>query len=172
MAHEGHRDISASGLGGSRTGHVSPAPGRLCGCRSLHLTLQEKTSCLGSGALITRFRQLGSSKRQTGFRLVLQTGIRGPGVGRAGPFRGLSPVSISAVQQSDPVIGYIHCLSRILFQSWSIPRDWTEFPVLDSSTSWLIHSQCRSLHLRTPNAPSSPLPPPPPWQPQVCSPCL
>ena len=47
--------------------------------------------------------------------------------------------------------------------SWSIPRDGIEFPVLYSRTLLLLHSQCHSLHLQTPNAPSSPRPPP--WQP-------
>ena len=31
-----------------------------------------------------------------------------------------------------------------------IPSDWIEFPVLYSRTSWLIHSQCKSLHFLTP----------------------
>lgn len=42
--------------------------------------------------------------------------------------------------------------------SFSVPRDWREFPVLRSRTSLLIHAQCHSLHLPTPNAPSVPLP--------------
>ena len=56
--------------------------------------------------------------------------------------------------------------------SWSITSDWIEFPVLYSRTSVLIHSKWNSFHLLTSNSPSMPLPPSPPWQPQVCSPCL
>ena len=42
--------------------------------------------------------------------------------------------------------------------SWSSPEVWIEFPVLDSRTPLLIHSQCHSLHLLTPTSPPSPLP--------------
>ena len=64
---------------------------------------------------------------------------------------------IPAVQHSDPVLNIYTFPFSYYPPSWSIPRDWTEFPVLDSRTSWLIHSQCHSLHLCTPNAPSLPL---------------
>ena len=47
-------------------------------------------------------------------------------------------------------------------QAVSIPGDWTEFPLLHRRISWLIHSPWHSLHLRSRNSPSSPLPPPPP----------
>ena len=43
--------------------------------------------------------------------------------------------------------------------------------MLYSRTSLLIHPKFCSLHLLTPNSQSTPLPPPPPWQPLVCSPC-
>ena len=56
--------------------------------------------------------------------------------------------------------------------SCSIPRDWIWFPGLYSRTSWLIHSECNSLHLLTPNSQSIPFTLPAPWQSQVCSPCL
>ena len=44
--------------------------------------------------------------------------------------------------------------------SWSIPRDWIWLPVLYSRTSLLIQSKYNSLHLKTPNSQSIPLPPP------------
>ena len=69
---------------------------------------------------------------------------------------------------------YIHIF--ILFShyppSCSITSNETEFPVLYSRISLLIHSRCNHLHLLTPNSKSIPLPhPTPPWHPQVCSPC-
>ena len=54
--------------------------------------------------------------------------------------------------------------------SCSIISDEIQFPVLHSRISLLIHSKCNSLHLLTPDSQSIPLPLPPPWQPQVCSP--
>ena len=42
--------------------------------------------------------------------------------------------------------------------------------MLYSRISLLIHSKCNSLRLLTPDSKSIPLLPPPPWQPQVCSP--
>ena len=46
--------------------------------------------------------------------------------------------------------------------SWSLSRDWVEFPVLYSRTSLPIHSKCNSLHLLPSSSPSIPLPPPSP----------
>ena len=77
---------------------------------------------------------------------------------------------VSAVLQSDPVIHlYTRPFSHHL-PSWSIPSDWTRFPVLSSRTSLLIHSKRSGSHLLTPRSLSSP--PPPPRQPQVSSVCL
>ena len=70
-----------------------------------------------------------------------------------------SVVPISAVQQSDPVIHTVTFLFSYNLPSCSIPREWTEFPVLYSRTSLLSHSQFRSLHLPTPSSPSIPAPP-------------
>ena len=41
----------------------------------------------------------------------------------------------------------------------SMPRDWIQFPVQYSRSSWLIPSKCNSLHLLTPNSLSILLPP-------------
>ena len=60
-------------------------------------------------------------------------------------------VPISAVRQSDPGIHTYTFFFSYHLPSWSIPRDWMEFPVLDSRTSLLIHSQCPSWHLLTPH---------------------
>ena len=46
--------------------------------------------------------------------------------------------------------------------SWSIPRDWTQLPVLCSRTSLFVHSKWNNAHLLTPNPQSIPLPPPSP----------
>ena len=59
---------------------------------------------------------------------------------------------------------YIYICFLSYLPSWSIPRDWIEFPVLYSRISLLIHCKCHSLHPRTPNFPSIPFPPPSPWQ--------
>ena len=48
--------------------------------------------------------------------------------------------------------------------------DQTQFPVLHSRISLLIHSKGNSLYPLTPSSQSLPLPLPPPWQPQVYSP--
>ena len=81
-------------------------------------------------------------------------------------------VPTSAIQQSDPVTN-IYILPFLYYlPSWSLLRDWIEFPGLYSRTSSLIHFKCNSLHLLTPNSQSVPLSPPPSWQPQVCSLCL
>ena len=71
--------------------------------------------------------------------------------------------SISAVQQSDPVICVCICVFFFLYYlpSCSISQDWIWLPVLYSRTSWRIHSWCLRLHLWTPNFPSIPLPPSP-----------
>ena len=53
---------------------------------------------------------------------------------------------------------HIHTFPFLYYlPSWSIPRDWTQFPVLYSRTSLPIHSKC-SLHTLTPNFQSIPLP--------------
>ena len=62
---------------------------------------------------------------------------------------------ISAAQQRDSVIHIYTFLFSYSLPSWSIPRDWTEFPVLDTRTSCPIHPQCRSLNLLTPKSPVS-----------------
>ena len=88
-------------------------------------------------------------------------------------------LSIPAVLQSDPVYVYIIAsLSHIHIQFFpqyppsSIISDWIQFPVLYSRISLLVHSKCNSLCLLIPNSHSIPLPPPPPWHSQVCSPNL
>ena len=55
-----------------------------------------------------------------------------------------SIVSVSAVQQSDGHTAIYPFPFSYYLPSWSSPRDWREFPVLDGRTSWLIHSQCHS----------------------------
>ena len=67
-----------------------------------------------------------------------------------------------------PVI-HIYTLFSHCLPSSSVTRDWISFPVLLRRTSSHIHSACNSLHLLTPNSPSIPLPPLPPWQLQVPS---
>ena len=85
-------------------------------------------------------------------------------------------LSIFAVYPSDPVIyTYIYTPSLTFFfshypPSCSFTSDQVSFPVLHSRISLPIHSKCSSLHLLIPNSQSIPLPPPPAWQPQVCSP--
>ena len=65
--------------------------------------------------------------------------------------------SISAIQQSDPLI-HIYTLFFVCYlPSCSIPRDWLQFPVLYSRTSLLIHSKSNSLYFLTPNSQSIPL---------------
>ena len=59
-------------------------------------------------------------------------------------------------------------LSSVMF----CPKRFDIVPCAVHRTSLLIHSKYKSLHLPTPNFQSIPLLPPPPWQPQVCSPCL
>ena len=79
-------------------------------------------------------------------------------------------LSISAVQQSDPVL-YTHTHTHILFLTLSIMfhhNYWTQFPVLQHRISLVIHSKWNSLHLLTPNSKSIPHPPLP-WQPQLYS---
>ena len=79
---------------------------------------------------------------------------------------------VSAVEHSDPVIPIQTFFFSYYPPSRSIPEDWTQFPVLYSRDSLLIHSKCINLCLLIPNLQSIPLPPAPPWQPQVCSLCL
>ena len=68
---------------------------------------------------------------------------------------------ISAIQQSDLVMQYMHYFMGVLymcvcthththtynFSSWSIPGDWIWFLVLCGRTLLSIHSKCNSLHL-------------------------
>ena len=50
-------------------------------------------------------------------------------------------VSISVAQQSDLIV-HIYTFPFLYYLlSWSIPRDWIEFPVLYGRTSLLIHSK-------------------------------
>ena len=76
----------------------------------------------------------------------------------------------AAVQLSDPVI-YIYTFFLILSSIMVYTKRLDIVPCAVQKTSLLIHSKCHSLHLLTPNSSfiSHPLPPPPPWQPQVCS---
>ena len=66
---------------------------------------------------------------------------------------------------------HIHPCSHIILHH--VPSQMTgyTFPGLYSRISLPIHSKGTSLHLLTPDSQSIPLPPPPPWQPQVYSPC-
>ena len=54
--------------------------------------------------------------------------------------------------------------------SYSITSDQIQFPVCYTAESLFIHFRCHSLHLLTPNFQSLPLPSPPSWQPQACTP--
>ena len=81
-------------------------------------------------------------------------------------------MSVSDVQQSDPVLYIYTSFFSYYLPSYSITSDWTEFPVLYNRTSLLLHSKCNGLHLLNASSPSIPLPPSPPWQLQVCSLCL
>lgn len=55
-------------------------------------------------------------------------------------------LSISAAQQSNPVI-HIHTFFFSCYRpSCSIPRDWMQFPVRYSRTPLPIHSKCSILH--------------------------
>ena len=58
----------------------------------------------------------------------------------------------------------------LTFLLWFITGCWIEFPVRYSRTLF-IHSIYNILQLLIPNSQCIP-PPPPPWQPQVCPPCL
>ena len=80
-----------------------------------------------------------------------------------------SVMSISTVQQSDPIIHIYTFFFSHYLPSCSTPKDWTLFSVLCCRTPLPIHSKCNSLHLPNPNSPSTPLPPH--QQPQVCFPC-
>ena len=61
---------------------------------------------------------------------------------------------------------HIYVLFLIVSSNMVYPWRWDIVPVPSGKTSLLIHSKYHSLHLLTPNSPSTPLPPP--WQPQVC----
>ena len=64
---------------------------------------------------------------------------------------------------------YTHSFSHIILHH--VPSQVISYSSLcyTVGSHLLIHSKCISLHLLTPNSQSIPLPPP--WQPQVCSPC-
>ena len=73
-------------------------------------------------------------------------------------------VPFSAVEQSDPVNTYIPIythtciyISFILLFIMFYPRDWIQFPVLNSRDSLLIYPKCNSWHLLTPTSQSAPL---------------
>ena len=74
----------------------------------------------------------------------------------------------STVQQRDPVTHtYIHFFSHLL-----LPHAPSCLDIVPSAVQQNLivhHSKGDSLHLLTPDSQSIPLPPPPPWQPQVCS---
>jgi len=67
---------------------------------------------------------------------------------------------------------YLYIFFSCYLPSCSTPWDRILSSLLYSRTSLLIHSKCNSLYLLTPASQSIPLFPPPPQQPQVCSPCL
>ena len=56
----------------------------------------------------------------------------------------VSIVSVSAVQHSDPVIHIHTFFFPYYLPPCPTPRDWTQFPVLHSRTSWLIQSEWKS----------------------------
>ena len=78
----------------------------------------------------------------------------------------------STIQQSDPVSLPLPTNIYILFLTLSpIMLDNKGLDTVPSAIQQdLIASKGNSVHLLTPNSQSIPLPPPPPWQPQVCSP--
>lgn len=67
-----------------------------------------------------------------------------------------SVVSISAVQQSDPVPRRHPFSVSWCFPSGSVPGEWTWFPVLYRRPSLLICSKCDLLHMPTPHSLSIP----------------
>ena len=75
-------------------------------------------------------------------------------------------MSISAVQQSDPVIHKYTLFFSYYLPSHSITEIGYSSLCLYRRTSWLLHSKCNSLHLLTPNSWSIQLPPSPLLQPQ------
>ena len=79
----------------------------------------------------------------------------------------------STVQQSDLVTNthtHIHSFSQIiLHHALSQVTRYSSQCYTAGSLCLSIHSKCNSLHLLTPDSQSISLPPPPPWQPQVCS---
>ena len=65
---------------------------------------------------------------------------------------------------------HIHIYILFLtFSSIRLHHKWLD--IVPSRISLLIHSKGNSLYLFTPDSQFIPLPPLPPWQPQLCSPC-
>ena len=89
-------------------------------------------------------------------------------------------LSISTIHQGETVTHthiYIYINIYIFFFSRYLPScsntsDQTQFPVLYSRISLLIHSKFSSLQILTPNYQSIPLLSHPSWQLQVCFPSL
>ena len=81
-----------------------------------------------------------------------------------------SVLPISTIQQNDPVT---HTHIYIIFLTLSPIKFYRKLldivPLLYNRISLLIHFKYNSLHLLTSYSQSIPLPPPPQWQPQVCS---
>ena len=63
-------------------------------------------------------------------------------------------MSISAVEQSGPVMHAYAFFFSYYLPSYSIQRDWIQFPMLYNRISLLNLSKCNSLHLLTLNSPS------------------
>ena len=64
---------------------------------------------------------------------------------------------------------YTHSFISSLSSFMVYPKRLDVVPcVIQDRISLLIHPKCNRLHLPAPNSSSFSLPPPPPWQPQVC----
>ena len=75
--------------------------------------------------------------------------------------------SINFLLYSKVTQSHMHLYILFLTLSCSTTSDQIQFPLLYNRISLLIHSKCNSFHLLTPDSESIPLPPPPPWQPQI-----